>query len=218
MTTKINDHFIWIKDNVLSPSFCKHVIEKFKKSPDKTRGVTGIIPKFQEIKKSTDLFISSKEDWLEEVKVLNDANMQCFLEYGDYIRSINLPTDDGYEKCVPGIFQQLDDTVIIDNGHNLQETKPKDYYSWHSDWLSTKYGTRYVTYIFYLNTVDEGWTQFYDKSQVAPVAGRVLMFPSTWQIIHRGFPPKQTKYISTGWIMQASQQHTSINNGLISRQ
>ena len=76
MTTKINDHFIWIKDNVLSPSFCKHVIEKFKKSPDKSRGIAGIEPKIQEIKKSTDLFISSREDWLEEVKVLNDANMQ----------------------------------------------------------------------------------------------------------------------------------------------
>lgn len=217
MTTKINDPFIWYKDNAISPSFCKHVIEKFKKSKDKRRGIVGNDGVINDIKKSTDLFISDKQDWIEELKVLNDVNEKCFSEYNDHIQNINLPNDDGYKKCVPWIFQQLDGFIVIDSGHNLQETKPSDYYSWHSDWMNNQYGARYITYIHYLNTVDEGWTQFYNGSQIEPVAGRVLMFPSTWQTFHRGFPPKQTKYISTGWIIEASQERISINNGLISR-
>lgn len=214
MTTKVNDHFIWYKDNVISPSFCEHVIEKFKKSKNKKRGVvgTGII---DDIKKSTDLFISDKENWIEEIKYLNDVNTKCFDEYNGRVQNINLPTDDGHKKCNPFIFNDIADAVIIDSGHNLQETKPSDYYSWHTDWFANQHYVRYVTYIHYLNTVDEGWTQFYDKSQIAPIAGRVLMFPSTWQMIHRGFPPKQTKYISTGWIIQASTQQTNINNSRI---
>ncbi len=217
MTTKINDYFIWYKDNAISPSFCKHVIEKFKKSKDKRRGVVGRDGIIADIKKSTDLYISDKENWLEEIKVLNDVNKVCFDEYNKHVHAIDLPTDDGHTKCDPFIFPIDRNAVIIDSGHNVQETKPSDYYSWHSDWACDQNGTRYITYIHYLNTVDEGWTQFYNKSQVAPVAGRVLMFPATWQMIHRGFPPKQTKYISTGWIIEAPQQRTTISNGWISR-
>ena len=63
-------------------------------------------------------------------------------------------------------------------------------------------GPRYLTFIWYLNTVDEGWTQFFNGNQVAPRQGRLLIFPSTWTYIHQGYPPKQTKYIITGWIQQ----------------
>ena len=203
MTTKVTDYFIWYKDDVIPLDFCNHIIEKFKKDPNKSLGAI----KFGEvvdIKKSTDLWINKHEDWQEEIEFLTQINMKCFGQYNDHVHEIDLPTDDGYTKASPFIFPSIPNTTIQDSGHNIQETKPTEGYSWHSDWLCEGGGIRYLTYIHYLNTVDEGWTQFYNGSQIEPKAGRVLFFPSSWQMIHRGFPPKQTKYINTGWISQIS--------------
>ena len=59
---------------------------------------------------------------------------------------------------------------------------------------------RYLTFILYLNSVEEGWTQFYNGNQVSPKAGRLVFFPATWTYVHQGYPPKQTKYLMTGWM------------------
>ena len=73
-------------------------------------------------------------------------------------------------------------------------------YVWHHDGQFDQFKTRELTYILYLNDVDEGWTQFYNGNQVSPRAGRVIIFPATWTYIHQGYPPKQTKYLMTGWL------------------
>ena len=57
-----------------------------------------------------------------------------------------------------------------------------------------------VFFILYLNTVEEGWTQFGNGDQIAPITGRAVMFPATWTYVHQGYPPRQTKYIMTGWM------------------
>mgnify|MGYP003314544719 FL=1 len=68
-----------------------------------------------------------------------------------------------------------------------------------------------MTYILYLNTVEEGWTQFYNGNQVSPKAGRLVFFPAIWTYLHQGYPPKQTKYIMTGWMH--TKQKPPIQNG-----
>ena len=89
---------------------------------------------------------------------------------------------------------------ITDTGYQIQKTEPGKGYVWHHDGQFDQFKTRELTYILYLNDVDEGWTQFYNGNQVSPRAGRVIIFPATWTYIHQGYPPKQTKYLMTGWL------------------
>ena len=30
-----------------------------------------------------------------------------------------------------------------------------------------------------------------------------MIFPATWTYLHQGYPPKQNKYIVTGWIFES---------------
>ena len=86
--------------------------------------------------------------------------------------------------------------------YQIQKTEPGKGYIWHHDFVTSSIDniqhTRHLTFVFYLNTVDEGWTQFYNGDQIAPETGTVVIF-LTWTYVHQGFPPLQTKYIMTGW-------------------
>ena len=88
-----------------------------------------------------------------------------------------------------------------DYGFYIKKTLPGKGYIWHTDnTYSIDSNGRVITYILYLNTVEEGWTQFATGEQVAPELGKILMFPATWSYTHQGYPPKQTKYIMVGWL------------------
>ena len=93
---------------------------------------------------------------------------------------------------------------LMDTGYQVQRTDPDMGYTWHSDFainnIEDAQCTRLLTFIFYLNTVEEGWTQFYNGNQVSPQTGNAMLFPATWTYVHQGYPPKQPKYIITGWI------------------
>jgi len=91
-------------------------------------------------------------------------------------------------------------TDLLDTGFQIQRTEVGKGYVWHDDSRLQGELLRYLTFILYLNTVEEGWTQFYNGNQVSPVAGRLVFFPATWTYVHQGYPPKQTKYLMTGWM------------------
>ena len=85
-----------------------------------------------------------------------------------------------------------------DTGYQIQKTQPGDYYIWHHDQTTS----RLVTFIWYLNDVkDDGYTEFIDGTRIQPEAGKLIIFPATWDFLHRGVSPKtETKYICTGWV------------------
>ena len=61
----------------------------------------------------------------------------------------------------------------------------------------------FLTYIFYLNTLKGrgGETEFLNGPKVRPVTGKLLIFPASWDCVHRGVSPvSETKYIATGWV------------------
>jgi hypothetical protein len=66
------------------------------------------------------------------------------------------------------------------------------------------YAGRYMVFLWYLNTVDEGGeTDFCDLGiKVAPRTGRLLMFPPFWMFQHAGRPPiSGDKYILSTYMM-----------------
>lgn len=180
---KLSD-FIYIKENVLSKDFCDHCIEKFEDDDFKAPGIIGGDSPREDlkIKQSMDLHISTITNWYDEC-VKFDKSLS-----------------EHYDSYVMEMFpeQYRDDFYATSKGFQIQKTKPGGFYKYHVD----SYRDRLITYIWYLNDViEDGYTEFEFGLKVQPRAGKILMFPATWQYLHRGYPPKsENKYLCTGWL------------------
>ena len=176
--------FIYIQKDALPKSFCDNVIQKFELDDRKRQGQVGSGVRL-DIKRSCDLSISGKEDW----KSYDEA----------FFKSLNNALKE-YLRFIPEEYIQFKALGRFedDTGYQIQKTQPGDYYIWHHDQTTS----RLVTFIWYLNDVkDDGYTEFIDGTRIQPEAGKLIIFPATWDFLHRGVSPKtETKYICTGWV------------------
>jgi len=197
----MNDMYIWTKSNVLSKEFCQHVIDKFEIDPNKTEGRMGRGRMDPSIKKSTDLYLhdslSWSDNWKEEIDTFYQSLSQSLSEYGEFVIEENKKV--GVDYIPHYMFLETHD-----GGYQIQRTKVEEYYHWHGDDYCDEHSMRIITYIWYLNDVEEGGhTQFHTGISIKPEQGKILLFPSTWCYPHRGCPPvSNTKYIVTGWLYQ----------------
>ena len=177
------EEYIYVAEDRLDKDFCKHCIQKFNKDDNRYTGIVGSGENL-EVKQSTDLRISNKDNWKEEDKIFYNSFAKTLVSYKEWL-SHPFPDD-----CLRG--------HIEDTGYQIQETKPGEFYTWHQDGMNS----RILTIIWYLNDVNEdGYTEFYTGLKIQPEMGKILMFPAQWPWVHRGYPPKyETKYICTGWI------------------
>ena len=181
--TKFTD-FIYVERDALPRSFCSNVIEKFEQDDRKRQGQVGGGVQL-DIKRSSDLSISELDDW----KSYDQA----------FFKSLN----GGLKKYIRFLPEEYMKHRALselgnDTGYQIQRTQPNDYYIWHHDQTTT----RLVTFIWYLNDIkDGGYTEFIDGTRIQPEAGKLIIFPATWDFLHRGVSPKtETKYICTGWV------------------
>lgn len=183
--SKLSD-FYFVKENALTSEFCEHCIKKFKKDPNKTAGKTGGGVSL-DIKQSTDLYITQLDDWKEEDQVFFNSLNETFKEYRDK-----------HKKRLLWLFG----TEYTDYGYQIQETIPNGFYSWHHDFFSKGSESRFLTYLWYLNDVNEGGhTEFIDGTKIQPETGKLILFPAAWPFYHQGTPPlKENKYVCTGWL------------------
>ena len=181
--TKFTD-FIYVERDALPKSFCNNVIEKFEQDDRKRQGQVGGGVQL-DIKRSSDLSISELDDW----KSYDQA----------FFKSLNI----GLKKYIRFLPEEYIKHKALselgnDTGYQIQRTQPNDYYIWHHDQTTT----RLVTFIWYLNDIkDGGYTEFIDGTRIQPEAGKLIIFPATWDFLHRGVSPKtEIKYLCTGWV------------------
>lgn len=192
-STILTDPFIWVYDNVIPNNKCREIINRFEADNRQHQGMTaGGVQK--NVKNSLDLFVTDLNDWKDIDDLFKDLIQHLIIQYSTHLKNSSNLISFTENKQIP-IAPALTSNVR-DVGYQIQKTNPNDGYVWHSDY---EIG-RILTFILYLNTVEEGWTQFYNGDQVSPQAGRCVMFPATWTYYHQGYPPKQTKYIMTGWV------------------
>jgi len=181
--SKFSD-FIYTERGALPKSFCNNVIEKSEQDDRKRPGQVGSGVRL-DIKRSCDLSISGKEDWESYDEAFFKSLSDGLKKYVSF-----LPEEYTIHKALSEIKN--------DTGYQIQRTQPGDYYIWHHD----QSATRLVTFIWYLNDIkDGGYTEFIDGTRIQPEAGKLIMFPATWDFLHRGVSPKtETKYLCTGWV------------------
>ena len=214
MTTRITDPNIVLRNNVLTKDFCNNLISKFEANIEKaSEGITSAGLN-RRAKRSIDLSMY-QFDWVfkKEISFLNNI-INGLLD--DYVLArkewkcferINDTFADPIDYGVFSPFSSQTGQHVFSIDINLQKTLPDDGYEWHNDSsCETHNGLRVLTYIIYLNDVEEGWTQFINGDQVQPTVGSILFFPATWTYVHRGYPPKSTKYIATNWICSSMER------------
>lgn len=185
--------FIWSSHHSLSQEFCEHCITKFNSDSRVYEAMAGFCIQ-PDLKRGKDLVISEHPDWKEEDDVFYQSIHSSIPLYQEYVNS----TVPSYQNMV----QIMKSDVTGDTGYQMQKTEPSQFYDWHSDALVIGNQVRVMTFIWYLNTITEdGYTEFWDGTKIQPEQGKLVIFPATWDFIHRGYPPKsETKYICTGWI------------------
>ena len=178
------------KNNALSPDVCDEIILRFKRDERKAPGITTSGEILLDVKKSLDLNISVINEWKDIDQMLFD--------------SLKIEIDEYSTKLQKFLDIPFWSNKIKDDGYNVKEYKPGDYYNWHVDAFTHADGwTRTIACIWYLNEVEEGGeTEFGFGHKVVPSKGKLILFPSTWNFPHRGLSPiKGNKYIITSFLM-----------------
>ena len=172
---------VFEKRNNLPPELCAQIIQRFeiddRKHPGSTAGGFNT-----EMKNSLDLMISNLTEWEDIVRILDDKLKRNMTIYQEFLYS-KLPN--GYN--------------ILDTWHSSYQIQKSGYYRWHHD-SKIEYGReRVLTFIWYLNTIENGGETGFIFKNVKPETGKFVFFPSTWDYVHCGFDAKD-KYIITGWM------------------
>lgn len=219
-------HFIEVADGMLSADFCKHCIQKFNQSKRKSPGLTG--HGVDVIKKnSTDITISSDQDWSQELGVIQNAVLSGLLTY---VRkypfllagavALQIQTDNGVEQIsyvdIPGLSDDslvaLIKAVYRLGSVNIQKYNQNEggYFYYHSEVYPHPKDPandalhRTLLWMFYLNDVEEGGeTEFYFQNiKTKPKQGTLVIAPAGFTHTHRGnMPISSDKYIFTSWLM-----------------
>ena len=179
--------FIFEFNNSLSDKDCEDIIKRFEQSKDQHyQGRVGQnFEQNTEIKKSTDMVVSGKEDW-------KDIDSLLFTSLA---------------KALSGVKKQYGffNSPFKDIGYAVQRTMPGEYYHWHIDSGSHQFSDRQLVAIWYLNNVEGpgGETEFLNQEiKIKPEIGKLILFPPFWTHEHRGVKlQKGIKYIATTWVV-----------------
>ena len=167
-------------DNV---SLMREFIHYYKNSTEKCLGVTGNGKYDPDLKDSIDVLLKLDNPILTE-----------------YYTYLNLMVEDIKRK-----YPDLDKASSwgLNDSINLQHYKPKGgYHLWHWERSCDSFTKRVLTFMTYLNDVNEGGeTSFkYQNLKIKPETGLTLFWPVDWTHTHRGeVAPNEDKYIMTGW-------------------
>ena len=203
------DMYVKVYENVLSNSFCDHIIKKFEENPDFHELYTGTLldkklaiqggienlKGYLSRKQTTEMhFNGNKELKYEDIYV----SQQLSKYLNKYAFELNLPQEP---------IELLGNS---DSGYQMQKYIKNDgRYIFHHDFSvefkrrdeGNQIGYRTLTFIFYLNDVEEGGETTFPEFKVKPKKGSLLLFPATWNYVHSANIPKSNdKYIITGWM------------------
>ncbi len=180
--------FIFEKKKALPDFLCNDIIARFEaQKADQNKGKVGSNQgDNQQLKKTTDIYVSNKEHW-------KDVDNNLFRSFAMALKE--------FQPMYP-YFGDI--SRFKDMGYNLQRYQEGEYYHWHVDADNMALAPRQLVALWYLNDVTGpgGETEFVHQDvKVTPEQGKLVLFPPFWTHEHRAAVINtNVKYIATTWL------------------
>lgn len=220
--------FIEVIPGVLDGDFCRHLIDKFERSPDTIPGVMGSAVDPAK-KDSTDINVSEHAHWQNETRQIVNHTIRALVPYVRLypyllVGATSFEITDaktGQRRAVtPNDVQAMSDPQIAElflkifrlGSINLQRYRQNvgGYHHWHSEVCPSPQDPqcesmhRVLLWMYYLNDVEEGGETefFYQQKKIAPRQGTFVVAPTHFTHTHKGHVPRSgDKYILTSWVL-----------------
>ena len=183
MAIELND-FIKVYDNALEPNICNFLINLFEKNNDKQERIENDRkPNFTQFNLTENFKIS------EEV---NNVHSFLIAKVYDYKNQ----------------YYKLFNDVCFPKDHNFEQFRIKKYdpdlqdqFDTHVDVIDYSSSRRFLSFMWYLNDVDNGGETVFEELSIKPKLGTMIVFPPLWMFPHRGNPPiSNLKYIMSTYL------------------
>jgi hypothetical protein len=193
------DPYIYINNHSLSRDICRDIIAIFEKTKTKrdaatVRGVNKTI--FNAVQCPVEIITDS--EW---TKIHEFLKKELYQNISIYAKQIDGQIQNGT------IYKHIAEPIIYNNFHiNKYDCATEGHYNYHIDHLITPdiKLERHITFIWYLNDVEEGGeTEVKGEMKIKPETGKLLLFPSTWTYPHTSRRTiSNDKYVIVGWLMR----------------
>ncbi len=183
MAVELND-LIHVHENVLESNTCQFLIDLFESNPDKQERIDNERrPNF------TQFNLTENCKMTGEVENIHNYLIKVTLEhkkkYYEFVDS----------RCFPekNNFEQFRIKKYNADGNDAFDTHVDV-----SDYASAR---RFLSFMWYLNDVNEGGETVFDDLTIRPKTGTMVIFPPLWMYPHKGVAPiSNTKYIMSTYL------------------
>ena len=187
MNLNFSPSFIEIYDKALSSKDCNILISQFEKQPNKIIGKVynehGVSICNKDVKDSIELDDPSFSESTVITSIISNSLDKCFDRYRKKYLHTAIPPLEYYNFYT---FKKF-------------EGKNAGFKKWHYEHGSNdEMSKRVLVWSFYLN--DSPGTDFMFYPNVSGKEGRCVIFPASFNYIHRSAPNKGIKYYVSGWI------------------
>ena len=175
---------IKIYDDVVESQHCQFLIELFENNGELHERIeNNRIPNF------TQLNLTEFSNQNSDIEFIHNYFIKKTFEYKkDYYKFVD-------ERCFPGehAFEQFRIKRYLNNGD--------DAFDCHVDVTDHSSSRRFLSFMWYLNDVDDGGETVFDNLEIKPKTGRLVVFPPMWMFPHIGKPPvSNNKYILSTYL------------------
>ena len=192
MNLNLSPSFIEIYDKALSSKECDILISQFENHPKKTEGMVytnGVRTFNRDVKDSLEIDDPSFSDPTIITSIISTSLNKCFAKYRKKHSTLN---------------DQVFSRLKFDNLYTFKKFEGKNggFKKWHCehgmDDITSK---RILVWSFYLNNCSG--TDFMNYPNVSGKKGRCVIFPASFNYMHKSAPNKGVKYYVSGWISYA---------------
>lgn len=178
MDLRLND-LIQIYDDVLTTQVCDFLINFYEQNLDKVEEIDEEkTPSFSQLN-----FTENHNQTEDSIKIHNYVISRVLDHKKIYYEYID-------DRCFPKehTFEQFRIKKYRNNGEDIFDT--------HVDVKDHSTARRYLSFLFYLNDVEDGGETIFTGIKIKPKAGRLVVFPPLWMYPHKGcIPISNEKYI-----------------------
>ena len=187
MNLNFSPSFIETYDKVLSSDECNILITQFEKNPNKAEG---------KVHKDEDYGID--KDFKNSLELVNPRFSEPTVITSIISSSLNKCMDRYMKKY--SMLNNYMGRYKADDVYTFKKFEGNDggYKCWHYEHGIGEASNRVFVWSFYLN--DSPGTDFMFYPNVSGKEGRCVIFPASFNYMHRSAPNKGIKYYVSGWI------------------